>query len=68
MHPGLEHVILAHLSETNNTPQMALAEAGRVLSGSHVRLTAAAQGSPDPAAAPRLTPRSRTAPAFAPGG
>jgi phosphoribosyl 1,2-cyclic phosphodiesterase len=48
VHTGLEHVILAHLSETNNTPQMALAEAGRVLSGSHVRLTAAAQGSPTP--------------------
>ena len=31
VHSGLEHVILAHLSETNNTPQMALAEAGRVL-------------------------------------
>lgn len=48
VHAGLEHVILAHLSETNNTPQMALAEAGRVLSGSPVRLAAAAQGAPTP--------------------
>jgi phosphoribosyl 1,2-cyclic phosphodiesterase len=48
VHAGLEHVILAHLSETNNTPQKALAEAGRVLSGSRVRLTAAEQGVPTP--------------------
>jgi len=48
MHAGLEHVVLAHLSETNNTPQMALAEAGRALGGAPVRLTAAAQGLPTP--------------------
>jgi phosphoribosyl 1,2-cyclic phosphodiesterase len=48
VHAGLEHVVLAHLSETNNTREKALAEAGRVLSGSAVRLTAAAQGTPTP--------------------
>jgi phosphoribosyl 1,2-cyclic phosphodiesterase len=43
---GLTHVILAHLSETNNTPQMALAEASPVLAGTGIRLEAASQGSP----------------------
>ncbi len=48
VHSGLEHVVLAHLSETNNTPQKALAEAGEVLRGSRVRLAAAAQGEATP--------------------
>ena len=48
VHDGLEHVILAHLSETNNTPQKALAGAEQVLAGSGVRLTAAAQGEATP--------------------
>jgi phosphoribosyl 1,2-cyclic phosphodiesterase len=48
LHSGLEHVILAHLSGTNNTPQKALAEAGEILRGSPVRLTAAAQGEATP--------------------
>jgi phosphoribosyl 1,2-cyclic phosphodiesterase len=47
-HAGLEHVILAHLSETNNTPAKAEAEAARVLSGTRTRVTIAAQGDCSP--------------------
>jgi phosphoribosyl 1,2-cyclic phosphodiesterase len=43
LHPGLEHVVLAHLSETNNSPEIALREAAKVLEGTRVRLAAAAQ-------------------------
>jgi phosphoribosyl 1,2-cyclic phosphodiesterase len=43
LHPGLEHVVLAHLSETNNSPEIALGEASKVLKGTRVRLEAAAQ-------------------------
>jgi phosphoribosyl 1,2-cyclic phosphodiesterase len=43
MHSGLQHVVLAHLSETNNTPARAAAEVSRVLSGTRTRLTVAAQ-------------------------
>jgi phosphoribosyl 1,2-cyclic phosphodiesterase len=42
-HAGLEHVILAHLSETNNRPEIALAETARALEGARTRLSAAAQ-------------------------
>jgi len=42
-HDALEHVILAHLSEVNNTPQKALGEVGLAFSSSRVRLTVAAQ-------------------------
>ncbi len=48
LHPALEQVVLAHLSETNNTPAKALAEAARLLAGSPVRLIAAAQGLASP--------------------
>lgn len=37
IHDRLCHVILAHLSETNNTPQMALQAISQVLNGSHCR-------------------------------
>lgn len=47
-HPGLEQVILAHLSETNNTPEKALAEAGRALDGTRTRLRAAGPHAPSP--------------------
>jgi phosphoribosyl 1,2-cyclic phosphodiesterase len=43
---GLAHVVLAHLSETNNTPEKALAETARALDGTGIRLTAATQGTP----------------------
>ncbi len=44
MHPGLKHVILAHLSETNNTPAKASAATFPVLAGTGTALTVAAQG------------------------
>jgi len=42
-HSTLTHVALAHLSETNNTPQKALKEARDALSDVNVALTAACQ-------------------------
>ena len=48
LHPGLEQVVLAHLSETNNTPEKALAEVSARLSGASIRLTAASQSTPSP--------------------
>jgi phosphoribosyl 1,2-cyclic phosphodiesterase len=42
-HDGLKHVILAHLSETNNTPQKALSEVGRAMSRCDARLVVATQ-------------------------
>jgi phosphoribosyl 1,2-cyclic phosphodiesterase len=48
LHPGLERVVLAHLSEINNTPAKALAEASRPLAGTTVHLVAASQGAASP--------------------
>ncbi len=48
LHPGLEQVVLAHLSETNNTPEKALAEISARLSGTPVRIGAASQNVPGP--------------------
>lgn len=48
LHPGLERVVLAHLSETNNTPAKALAEASAPLAGTPVRLEAASQSVASP--------------------
>jgi phosphoribosyl 1,2-cyclic phosphodiesterase len=48
LHPALEEVVLAHLSETNNTPAKALAEMAAVLSGTPVRLSTASQTLPSP--------------------
>ena len=45
---GLAHVVLAHLSETNNTPEKALAVAASALDGTRIRLTAACQHAPTP--------------------
>jgi len=42
-HAGLEHVILAHLSEINNTPATALNAIAPALSGSRTRLQVAVQ-------------------------
>lgn len=42
-HRHLEHVILAHLSETNNRPQNVLAEVSGAFTGCHPRLTVASQ-------------------------
>ncbi|MFZ7126107.1 MAG: MBL fold metallo-hydrolase [Desulfobacterales bacterium] len=42
-HSGLRHVVLGHLSETNNTPEKAITAVGRVLQNSGTRLEAARQ-------------------------
>ena len=42
-HDKLQHVILAHLSETNNTPDKALEEVGPALEGCQARLHVATQ-------------------------
>jgi phosphoribosyl 1,2-cyclic phosphodiesterase len=42
-HHNLKHVILGHLSETNNTPEKALAHVGSALSGCKARLNVAVQ-------------------------
>jgi hypothetical protein len=42
-HTGLEHVIMAHLSQTNNTPQKVFAEALEALTRYKPRLTVASQ-------------------------
>jgi phosphoribosyl 1,2-cyclic phosphodiesterase len=42
-HDGLKHVMLAHLSETNNTPQKAVNEVGRALTRCKARLYVATQ-------------------------
>ncbi len=48
IHGGLEQVILAHLSRTNNTPERALAGVAPFLEGLPVRLAAAGQDEPSP--------------------
>jgi phosphoribosyl 1,2-cyclic phosphodiesterase len=42
-HENLQHVILAHLSENNNTPQKAYEEVGRALTRCRARITVADQ-------------------------
>ncbi|MEE8430692.1 MAG: MBL fold metallo-hydrolase [Candidatus Desulfatibia sp.] len=42
-HERLQHVVLAHLSETNNTPQKALDEVGRALIHPNTKLDVATQ-------------------------
>ena len=42
-HDRLKYVILAHLSETNNTPQKALSEVGRAMSHCNAKLDVATQ-------------------------
>jgi phosphoribosyl 1,2-cyclic phosphodiesterase len=42
-HDRLKYVMLAHLSETNNTPQKALSEVGRAITGCHAQLDVATQ-------------------------
>jgi phosphoribosyl 1,2-cyclic phosphodiesterase len=42
-HDNLQHVILAHLSETNNTPQKAIHEVGLALNDSHTQIHVALQ-------------------------
>ena len=43
LHPGLAHVILGHLSETNNTPETALNAVAPALNGHPAALCAAHQ-------------------------
>lgn len=43
LHDKLSHVVLAHLSETNNTPEKALSEVGLALEYSRAELVAARQ-------------------------
>ena len=42
-HKGLQHVVLAHLSETNNTPEKALQEVSLALNGCNTQLHVATQ-------------------------
>jgi len=42
-HRGLRHVILGHLSETNNTPEKAMSHVGSALDGCRARLNVAVQ-------------------------
>jgi len=42
-HAGLKHVILAHLSEKNNTPEKALSEVGQAITNGTTRLAVATQ-------------------------
>jgi phosphoribosyl 1,2-cyclic phosphodiesterase len=42
-HEDLQHVVLAHLSETNNTPEKALQEVGLALNGCNTKLHVATQ-------------------------
>ena len=42
-HDGLKHVMLAHLSETNNTPQKAVKEVARALTRCTARIDVAIQ-------------------------
>ncbi|MGD8368046.1 MAG: MBL fold metallo-hydrolase [Desulfobacterales bacterium] len=46
VHDGLSHVILAHLSQTNNTPEKALAAVAPALNASRAKLTVALQDVP----------------------
>ncbi len=43
LHPGLKRVVLAHLSETNNKPEMALEVVGRAVAGCSTALEVAGQ-------------------------
>ncbi|MBU0986621.1 MAG: MBL fold metallo-hydrolase [Proteobacteria bacterium] len=43
LHDRLEYVMLAHLSETNNTPQKAISEVGRALTRNRTKLAVALQ-------------------------
>ncbi len=47
-HDNLQHVILAHLSETNNTPQLAFAEVAKALTRCKAKLTVADQHTSSP--------------------
>jgi phosphoribosyl 1,2-cyclic phosphodiesterase len=57
VHDGLQHVILAHLSEENNTPEIAMASALKALGGSEVILSVAAQHEPGDVI--RVVPKKR---------
>lgn len=48
LHPGLESVILVHLSEKNNSPEQATAVVTEALSGREICLRAAPRGGPGP--------------------
>jgi hypothetical protein len=47
-HDNLQHVILAHLSENNNTPQKAFDEVAQALTHCKAQLTVADQDSSGP--------------------
>ncbi|NOY68973.1 MAG: MBL fold metallo-hydrolase [Deltaproteobacteria bacterium] len=44
LHDDLKHLVLAHLSETNNTPKKALAVISKAVNGHGASITAATQG------------------------
>jgi phosphoribosyl 1,2-cyclic phosphodiesterase len=46
VHDGLSHVVLAHLSQTNNTPEKAIAAVAPALNGSRAKLAVALQDVP----------------------
>ncbi len=46
VHPGLEHVILGHLSQQNNHPEIALSHAGQAINASSISLSVAHQDFP----------------------
>jgi phosphoribosyl 1,2-cyclic phosphodiesterase len=48
LHDDLAHVVLAHLSQTNNTPEKAVAAVAPVLNRSRATLTVALQDEPGP--------------------
>ncbi len=48
MHDNLSHVILAHISETNNTPEKALGVVAERLNGDAPKFTVALQQAPSP--------------------
>ncbi len=46
LHHRLQRVVLAHLSETNNTPEKALSVVGQALNGHPAQLAVGVQGKP----------------------
>lgn len=48
LHEGMDYIFLCHLSEHNNTPQLALKEAKSVIEGSSVRLVPLPRQTPSP--------------------
>jgi phosphoribosyl 1,2-cyclic phosphodiesterase len=67
-HPGLRRIVLGHLSETNSTPQLALAAARQVLEKSGFQPEQPAAGQPRPSAVFELQPAFLSGPASSEDG